>query len=183
MGWLSGDHCSSVVGVLAINCQTSFGVISERPWERFGDRRFRKAGRGLSYSRQGKGRGEIPVQVGRSNMICICCRCNNPPFIGPKCYQCELENADITIIQGIPLLRIGPVFKNSDDEKLFERALATYRQEFGPENLIIYLPRRVCGNLSENLVHDPMIIKFWKKNLYSIRVREMSAGYDLVPND
>lgn len=75
------------------------------------------------------------------------------------------------------------MFKNSDDELTFSGIVAAYRQEFGTENLIVFLPNRVRNELNEDLVFEPMTIKFWKKNLYSIRVKELTAGFDLPPDD
>lgn len=82
-----------------------------------------------------------------------------------------------------PLVRTGIVFKNTEDEKVFCGVLSTYRQEFGAENLIIFLPRGTASSVSKDMVYEPMVVRYWKKNLYSIRVRDMSAGYDFEPND
>lgn len=75
------------------------------------------------------------------------------------------------------------MFKNSDDEQRFERALITFRQEFGAENLIIFLPRREANSINKDLIYEPMTITFWKKNLYAIRVRELTANFEMPPTE
>ena len=73
------------------------------------------------------------------------------------------------------------MFKNSQDERKFEKMLITYRQEFGQENLIVYMPQPFEPN--GDIVWEPTAIKKWKYNRYAIKVRDMSATFSLEPSD
>ena len=70
------------------------------------------------------------------------------------------------------------MFKNSDDEKLWEKVLLAYQQEFGASNLILSIPQA-----EENPQLDPMTIRHWQKNLYRITVKKCTANFELRPRE
>lgn len=75
------------------------------------------------------------------------------------------------------------MFKNTDDEAVFNKILSTYAAEFGPQSLLIYLPRRVADVLDRQNLTPLMRVRFWKKNAYQIRVEGTTAAYTLTPDD
>jgi len=87
----------------------------------------------------------------------------------------------LDIIKALPQSRKDSMFKNSEDEKVFDRVLLMYIEEFGVENLVVFLPRHVSTTTKSAFIVDPMEVKYWKKNLYSIRVKTTTAGYDFPP--
>lgn len=71
------------------------------------------------------------------------------------------------------------MFKNTNDEAVFDKVLDAYIEEFGAESVTIYVPKHVSDVVDVTKYGEPLTVRVWNKRKYGIRVREFNAVYDL----
>lgn len=69
-------------------------------------------------------------------------------------------------------------FVSSGQEKAFYTALEAYKQEFGPENIIIVIPKEWVGHIGYGKYY-PCTVKIWDSDKVGIRVNNFSANIDI----